>query len=67
MTILIFILTIGNFHDFQTVENLTLPIVIGLLSIFVFKPSRNYVHEIVKGDANNDATTNVSVQLQEAI
>lgn len=65
LTILIFILTLGNFHDFQAVENLTLPIVIGLLSIFVFKPSRNYVREIVKEDAITDATTN-SIELKKA-
>ena len=35
LTILIFILTLGNFHDFQAVENLTLPIVIGLLSMYL--------------------------------
>ena len=59
LTILILlILILGNFHDFQAVENLILPIVIGLLSIFVFKPSCNYVHKVVKDDPNNDATSN---------
>ena len=38
ITMLIFILTLGNFKDFQAVQNLTLPIIIGLLSAFLFKP-----------------------------
>ena len=37
--ILNFILTLGNLHDFQAVQNLTLPLIIGLLSVFVLKTS----------------------------
>ena len=43
LIIFLFILTLGNFHDFQAIENLTLPIIIGLLSLFVIKPAIKYV------------------------
>ena len=42
LIIFLFILTLGNFHDFQAIENLTLPIIIGLLSLFVIKPGIKY-------------------------
>ena len=43
--ILIAILTLGNFDDFQAVQNLTLPIIIGLLSFFVFQPFFTHIKE----------------------
>ena len=46
-------------------ENLTLPIAIGLLSIFVFKPFGKYIHETVKENASNDAIIN-SIELKKA-
>ena len=64
LTILILILTLGNFHDFEAVENLTLPIIIGLLSIFVLKPSSNYVQEAVKSDLTG-ATKTTNIELKE--
>ena len=48
LVIFLFMLTLGNFHDFQAIENLTLPIIIGLLSLFVLKPAIKYV----KSEAN---------------
>ena len=64
LTILILILTLGNFHDFEAVENLTLPIIIGLLSIFVLKPSSNHVQEAVKSDLTG-ATKTTNIELKE--
>ena len=43
LIIFLFILTLGNFHDFKAIENLTIPIIIGLLSLFVIKPAIKYV------------------------
>ena len=63
LSILIFILTLGNFHDLQAVQNLTLPIIIGLLSFFVFKPFLKSIKNSVKIDTtehdtdHNNATT----------
>ena len=42
LTILIFFITLGNFHNFEEVENLTLPTIIALLSPLTFKPSYDY-------------------------
>ena len=63
LIILIYILTLGNFHDFQAVQNLTLPIIIGLLSFFVLKPFFENIKSSVKIDPtdhdtdHNNATT----------
>ena len=54
LTIIILIVTLGNFHDFQALENLTLPIIIGLLSIFVFKPFYKYVKTSVEVNETDD-------------
>ena len=53
LTILLFILTLGNFHDFQAVENLTVPIIIGLLFLFVLKPLFKYGKRRMKDDTAN--------------
>ena len=68
LTILIVILTLGNFHDFQAVQNLTLPIIIGLLSIFVFKPLFGIIKKRVKFDTTDPDTDhdNVTIQKREA-
>ena len=50
LIIFLFILTLGNFHDFQAIENLTLPIIIALLSLFVFKPFIKYAKSQAKKD-----------------
>ena len=69
ITILILIVTLGNFHDFQAIQNLTLPIIIGLLSIFVFKPFYKYVKANVEVYESNDAdkeADNVSTSPEHA-
>ena len=50
LIIFLFILTLGNFHDFQAIQNLTLPLIIGLLSLFVFKPFIKYARSEAKKD-----------------
>ena len=59
LIILIFILTLGNFHDFQAVQNLTLPIIIALLSFFVLKPIFKGIKKSVKIDTT-DPEANVN-------
>ena len=59
LTILIFILTLGNFHDFQAVQNLTLPIIIAVLSFFVLKPIFKGIKKSVKIDTT-DPEANVN-------
>ena len=59
LIILIFILTLGNFHDFQAVQNLTLPIIIALLSFFVLKPIFKSIKKSVKIDTT-DPEANVN-------
>ena len=69
-TILILIVTLGNFHDFQAIQNLTLPIIIGLLSIFAFKPFYKYVKASVEVYESNDAdkeANDVSTSPEDAI
>ena len=48
LIIFLFILTLGDFYDFKAIENLTLPLVIAVLSFFVLKPAINYVHSKTK-------------------
>lgn len=55
LIILIFIITLGNFHDFQAVENLTIPIIIALLTLFVFKPSYNFLKTNLEENGTNDS------------
>ena len=50
LIIFLFILTLGNFYDFQAIQNLTLPLIIGLLSLFVFKPFIKYARSETKKD-----------------
>ena len=50
LVIFIFILTLGNFHDFQAIQNLTLPLIIGLLSLFAFKPFTKYAKSGAKNE-----------------
>ena len=42
LIIVIFVITLGSFHNFQAVENLTLPIIIALITIFIIKPSYKF-------------------------
>ena len=64
ITMLIFILTLGNFKDFQAVQNLTLPIIIGLLSVFLFKPLFARIKKSVAMDTtdHDDVTSQNSVE-----
>ena len=48
LIIFLFILTLGDFYDFKAIENLTLPLVIGLLSFFVLQPAVKYVNSKTK-------------------
>lgn len=62
LIILIFVITLGNFHNFQAVENLTLPIIIALITLFVFKPSYKFIKTSFK--KINIATTSNVIQSQ---
>ena len=59
LTILILILTLGNLHDFQGVELLTLSLFLGLLSIFLLKPSLVRIKSLIKKDPTKDNSENV--------
>ena len=41
--ILIFLFMLGNFNDFQAAHNLTMPVIVFLLSVFAFKPLYKYL------------------------
>ena len=59
LTILILILTLGNLHDFQGVELLTLSVFLGLLSIFLLKPSLVRIKSLIKKDPTKDNSENL--------
>ena len=59
LTILILILALGNLHDFQGVELLSLSLFLGLLSIFLLKPSLVRVKSIIKKDPTKDKYENL--------
>ena len=61
LIILIFVITLGNFHNFQAVENLTLPIIIALITVFVFKPSYKFIKTSFER-INIATTSNVTKQ-----
>ena len=60
LTILILILTRGNLHDFQGVELLSLSLFLGLLSIFLLKPSLVRIKSIIKKDPTKDKYENLA-------
>ena len=61
LIILIFVITLGNFHNFHAVENLTLPIIIALITLFVFKPSYKLIKTSFER-INIATTSNVAQQ-----
>ena len=67
LIILIFILTLGNFQDFQGVQNLTLPIIIGLLSFFIFKPLFGIMKNSIKIDTTDHNTDRDNLTLQNPV
>ena len=54
LIIVIFVFILGNFNDFQAVHNLTLPIIVVLVPLLVFKPLyRNFVKPSEQNNATN--------------
>ena len=54
LTVLILIITLGNLHDFQGMENLTLSLFIALLSLFLLKPSLVHIKSFLEKSPTND-------------
>ena len=52
-------LTLGSFSDFQSLQNMLLPLLVVLLSIFILKPSYKYVCKTVSGDISKEEKLNV--------
>ena len=55
LIIVIFLITLGSFHNFQAVENLTIPIIFSLLSLVELKPV--YKHFFTKSESNKSNET----------
>ena len=56
LIILIFLLRLGNFNDFQAAHNLTLPIAVIILSVFVLKPLFKYIFKPSSKEDVDDVT-----------
>ena len=66
LTIVIFLFMLGNFSDFQAVHNLTLPLIIFLIPVLVFKPLyRNIFNPSKKNNANSRTTVQHRSSLNE--
>ena len=63
LIILIFILTLGNFHQFQAVEHLTMPLVLGLFTLFVLKPLIKHIKRRMENDEAN-TVRNENIELE---
>ena len=66
LVIIIYILTLGNFHDFEAIQNLLLPLVIGFLSLFIFKPVYKQLKaraQHTKDSNNNEEDANIIINL----
>ena len=63
LIIVIFLLRLGNFNDFQAAHNLTLPIIAIVISIFVLKPFYKYIFQASK----EDDVTKLTKEMQQLI
>ena len=60
LIILYYLLSLGNFHDIQGVQNLSLPLFIGLLSLFVFPPFINRIENILEVGTTSERMQQIS-------
>ena len=49
-----FMFTLGSFSDFQSLQNMFLPLLVVLLSIFILKPGYKYVCKTMSGDVTTE-------------
>ena len=58
-------LTLGSFSDFQSLQNILLPLLVVLLSIFILKPGYKYVCKTVNGDISKEEKLNIGSPTDE--
>jgi len=46
--------TLGSFSDFQSLQNMFIPLLVVLLSIFIFKPAYKYVCKMINYDFSTE-------------
>ena len=65
VTILIFLLRLGNFNDFQAAHNLTLPVIVIVFSVFVLKPFYKYIFKPSEEDDVTKLTNKMQALIQK--
>ena len=65
VTILIFLLRLGNFNDFQAAHNLTLPVIVIVFSVFVLKPFYKYIFKLSEEDDVTKLTNKMQALIQK--
>ena len=64
--VIIYILDLGNFHDFMSAQNLLLPLMVGLFTFLVLKPANRAVETMRQEDNEAMNTTADTQELKES-
>ena len=65
--VIIYILDLGNFHDFMSAQNLLLPLMVGLFTYLVLKPANKAVEQMNINNGAINATIDTQVLMESQL